>query len=41
MLQDIEQMKPDINEKLFFVIDAIIRNYKVMQTYMNACQFNF
>jgi len=32
-LQDIEQMKPDIKEKLFFVIDSIIRDSKAMQTY--------
>ncbi len=33
-LQDIEQMKPDIKEKLFFVIDSIIRDTKAMQTYI-------
>jgi transcriptional regulator with XRE-family HTH domain len=32
-LQDIKQMKPDIKEKLFNVIDSIIRDSKVMQTY--------
>ena len=32
-LQDIEQMKPDIKEKLFFVIDSIIRDSKAMQAY--------
>lgn len=32
-LQDIEQMKPDTKEKLFFVIDSIIRDSKAMQTY--------
>jgi transcriptional regulator with XRE-family HTH domain len=34
-LQDIEQMKPDLKEKLYFVIDSIIRDSKAMQAYVS------
>ena len=32
-LQDIEQMQPDTKDKLFFVIDSIIRDSKARKAY--------
>ena len=34
-LQDIEGMQPDFKEKMFFVIDTLIRDYKAGQAYAN------
>jgi hypothetical protein len=34
-LQDIEGMQPDFKEKMFFVIDTMIRDYKAGQAYAN------